>query len=534
MELYLIFVSIAIRVYIYVSLPMVTYSPGLSYPDSLRNHFLEYLWNNTLLPPLSYVLHAIPVFTLGVEGNTAHYGFLMLTYVLDCLAVLCIYRTSLLLGVRRVIGFMISMLYSVALIPFEIWRSNYLSDHYDHHTIALTALFAFACIRLLKSPIWSSVIMLTVASSLLILQSSVATYVVPVVLLVVILCLPFYVDRKLSNFYSQIATMVSIVLLSIAVLIGHHAIVSGQASPSTKGGLALMMFVQRTLDNDSQQVRQQLIESGAPQWYLWCYDHAKPPMSPGEDSYKPWVLLSQAFGTCMSWGKEPGVTGTPWPFNYDDLLEVLRTSGRPDLAIIVEKDRYDAYYRQYLLQGFSPEASPRWIGIYGQVSSKAALHLLFARPHTYLRGIAWHHNQLFWRLGPNFLARVAGDLKTCEYRLRGALYKFNRFVFSIFLRIPYLATPIAMLGIASIYFMPNVLVLNKTARVLKMKLLECAVLATAVYAMALLFSGAVSVENDRYFIQVTPYLMILLGVLLRDGGALLEVARWGKRVGSDI
>jgi len=279
-EFVLLLISVALRLYIYAALPPASVPSGVSYPDSLRHHLAEYLWRNTLIPPMTYALHAIPVFLLGIERNAGIHGFLLLTFCLDLLAVFLVYRAIVLVGGTRPGALVLSLLYSAALIPFEIWRSNYPTDHYDHHTILFASLFIFSCLRVSISPDRRHVFLVCLASTLFILQSSLAAYLVPLTLLVLVACTFASARERDARLYRRLCVIVLIPISVVLLLRIHESRMRGTEGSGARSSAAWLMFVQKALNYDTARVRQLATEIEAPQWYLWCYDQAKSPISP--------------------------------------------------------------------------------------------------------------------------------------------------------------------------------------------------------------------------------------------------------------
>ena len=270
-----------------------------------------------------------------------------------------------------------------------------------------------------------------------------------------------------------------------------------------------MMFVQSALESQPASVRQVVLESGAPSWYLWCYDH--PSLPTGVLPGTLWDRLAPAFGICMPWGAAPNIAGKPWPFEFDGLIRELETARRPDLAAWVARDQSDSLSRQYLFMGHSPELSPRWIAIYGQQSQRVGLHLLRTRPGLYYQTMRKHHNQLFWGMGPEFPARTGGELRTMEYPYRVELARFARFWFPAVPRAAYLVLPYACAFalIAVVVSRRRGWDVEHALEVLRILLY----LGFPVLMSALFYSGAVAVENDRYFVHVLPYLVATFRIM---------------------
>jgi hypothetical protein len=195
--------------------------------------------------------------------------------------------------------------------------------------------------------------------------------------------------------------MALILPLSVLFMVGKKNKQGGQESlTSNKAGPAMMMVVQRAYGYDAAKVRQLAKESGAPDWYIWTYDHA----TPGYDSStgKPaegWMNLAQAFGICFY--SDSGKGKGPWQFYFDPLIHYLEQNGPQNILPAVKADAEDAVSKPYRFAGFAPELSPRWIGVYGQVSQQIFYSAIKKNPLGMLRSFLVQQG-IFSIYGPLF------------------------------------------------------------------------------------------------------------------------------------
>jgi len=489
-----------------------------SYPHSLREHFGEYLWYTSLQPPLTYLLHAIPVWILGPDGNTSWRGFLLLNAFCGVSATGLLFAAFRRSSVAPTLAVVLALMLSVALVPHEVWRSNYSTDHHDHFPPVLMALFLWRLVVMLQQGLNRRTgATLGFAGMLLVLQLPAASYVIPVTVAAAVVI--EWLRHRTTAIWQGAALLLGLPAAGIALLVVHNFQATGVPAPGTKGGAAIMMFVQSALDDKPDAVRALVVESGAPEWYLWCYDRPQiTPLPPGSNP-AAYLALAQAFGNCSPLSGPVGQAGTPWPFDFAPLQTQLAAMGETRLAGVVAQDQFDAINRQYLLQGGSPELSARWIAAYGQESQRVALHLARSRPDVYWAALRRHHRDLFYGRGPEFLARTADDLRTDSYRFRLQLFFYCRFIFPAVLRSAYLVLPIATLAavIASLWRSRRLAIDGMSPRLYLLLLIMVA-------PLVILYSGAVSVENDRYFVHLLAPLMLAFGLLVKDlTGAIAKV-----------
>lgn len=500
----LIGVSLLARLSAYLALPpMASYTsipPGSAlFFDSLQNHFWEFMRFTASKPPMPYVLNAIVVKAAGAQWAHESRLFMIWLFLLDTAALGLLFHAAVLLRVRASVTFACVLLYSLALIPFEIWRNGMF---YDQLTTFFTAFFAYAVVRCLLSDKRRFVLLLAASGGLLVFQSAVNLPVVPVTM-AVLFGYKFILGLKARPAaLSLSAALLAIFMVATVCRLKNSE--RGEATvTSTEGGPALMMVVQKSLDYDVAAVRALIVQTGAPPWYLWCYDNPRVPHDVNGVAYEGWETLSRAFGICFPFTalKDPS-----WPFDFRELDAYLTTSGQASVAHSVRADMKDTQERRHLYTGYCPELEPRWIGVYGAVSYQVALMGLRLHPLAFLRSFRQLHF-LFSHYGPYFPRTIMKEMPPDAMPALG-LFTLITTIFGWIYGAAYHALYIFLAGSAA-----WLLYAYRRGRPdLKHFAAEAApalILSVPLVSLAVIFSTLVGGENDRYFIQIFPYLMLL-------------------------
>jgi len=510
---FLILGSVILRVIIYLLLPPAKEFEQYAdserlYFSALTEHFSEYFSFTTNIPPASYIINAALLDLVGIKMALHIRAFLILVSIMNIAAIAFLFNAAKKLTSDQRFSFLLISLFSAALIPFELWREGM---HYDHFTLFFTSLFAWSLVRLIKDEnSFFNTVMVSIAGALLVSQSAVNSVVVPASIFAILafLYMPAKQYKKLA--LSLVITLFLPLVLLVAISKKNQN-GGNESLTSNKGGPAMMMVVQRAYNYDVEKVRAVMKESDAPEWYLWTYDHATAPVDPS--TFKPypgWMNLSQAFGICFF--DTPNAGNAPWSFNFQALLNNLRQNGPEELLQAVAADSADAASRPYLFAGYSPELSPRWIGIYGEFSKKIFFKTIVKNPLRMLKvfviqqGIFAVYGPLFpyntIHSGPSFLAR--DGLRTLQDKIPlHSVFSFVAFVFAIIAWVTY---AIILLNIpVSIWkFLSGRGSLGANYFLL---------LSFPALMLAIVFSCLVGGENDRYFMQVTPYIVVLAACL---------------------
>ena len=444
-------------------------------------------------------------------------AFLLLVFLMDIAAVMLLFDAAKKLGSNKSRSFFILILFSTVLIPFELWREGM---HYDHHTIFFTSLFAWSLVKLITNKnSFGNALLVSVAGGLLVAQSAANSAIVPVSLVLIVSWL-YFPERR---FKQLIMSLIVVLMLPAIVLIAvskKNQSVSSESLTSNKGGPAMMMVVQRAYHYDVNGIRNLVKESGAPDWYTWTYDHATPPVDPatGKPSYG-WMNLAQAFGICFY--PPTKENKNVWNYNFDPLLNYLKQNGPINLVAAVEADSADAVNKPYRFAGYSPELSPRWIGIYGDVSKKIFFKAIEKNPVGMFRsffiqqGIFAAYGPLFpynaIKNKPSLLARSGIRSLRSSIPLQ-PLFIFAALLFAILGWITYLSVLLNIPAVIIDFFKPKN---QKTTGGTNVFLL----LSIPVILLAIVYSCLVGGENDRYFMQATPYIVILATLIVPGIGS---------------
>jgi len=483
--------SILLRIYILSGLPPGTKGLVNDYPDTLEKHFFDYVTYSNLTPPLNYIFDYLAVLIFGKDGVTENYGYVYLNYTFDIIAIFFLIKIFSILKIPNFISLILATIFSIGIISLELWRSNYTTNHYEHYSFVLLLLFLYSVINLIinKSSL-SNLILVGVSTSLLLLQLSTAIFTVPFILLI-LLFFPF--------------------LLTLLIIIGKNYINTDNLSLGGRGGAALMMVVLKAFDNDPAEVRKIIIESGAPDWYLSCYDSAKGPKLENKSDQKYWDdTLSKSFGICMPWASTK-ISGVPWPFDMGPLIAQLNNMGQQRLSSIVEKDQYDSINRQYRFTGYSPELSLRWTSIYCLESIKVAKYLIIHHPIKYYNIIKYQYQEIFYKKGVVFIATIANGLDTWKYPLQNKIFGFNSVIFSKITIASYILLPIAFISIVLLRLMRS-----KYSNFFDENMKIYLILIVPIFISSAVYSSIVGGENDRYFLHIVPILFVALGLMVRD------------------
>ncbi|MES2330108.1 MAG: hypothetical protein V4539_10935 [Bacteroidota bacterium] len=509
----LVISSIVVRVIVYFLLPVSDDlgrygNTSALYISALTEHFGDYLSFTTNIPPATFIIDAFVFAVTGAKTAISIRAILILVSLLDVIAILLLFRTANRLGAGQRTSFFIMLLFSIALIPFELWRDGM---HYDHLTFFFTSFFAWALVKLVKKPDTGNMLWLSFTGALLVSQSATNSAIVPVSVLLILFFL--YLPKKQFGklFF---AIFISLLLPAVVlIIISRKNKAEGQEGlTSNKAGPAMMMVVQRAYKYDVVKVRQAAQDAGAPNWWLWTYDHATPPVdSVTGKQAEHWINLAQAFGICF-FTPDGRSNNNPWQFNFNPLSQYLQQNGHTTLLTFVKADADDAVHKPYRFAGFSFELSPRWIGVYGDISKKIFFTTIKKNPLG--MGKAFIEQQgIFSLYGPLFLYNTTqvkqsllarSGLRTLHDPLPlQPLFVMTTLLYALLIFITYL---LVLLNIPLTIWklLKNARSGKKTGVINHFLLLSIPVLC-----IAGVYSCLVGGENDRYFIQGVPYLILL-------------------------
>lgn len=490
------------------------------YYEGLRYHIFEYLWYTTNIPPLTHILNSMIFRFFTPEITYGKHIFLIFTFILDVLSVWLLYSAARKFGFYRGISFSIALFYSLTIIPFELWRFG---GHYDHHSLFFTSLYIYAISLFFSDKRLRSAALMSLGGGLMIAQSSISSVVVPLTSLLVVVVLGLKLKGR--DLTKRIG-IVLIVPVAILLLIStKNYLLAGTFATSTKSGPAMMMFVRSALKNDNSEIRKILREANVPDWYLHCFDNSVTPphVSPDNPNYVGWLALAKDFGICFPWSPNypMDVEADTWPFDFEPLRKYLHEQREFRIEKLVIQDQNDMRYKKYLLAGYSQELSPRWIGIYGQISLQVGKYLLAKRPVTYFQNILRTHNNRYYGEGPNFFRRTLysygkpHSLSTLSKPMFGERFFYGiTSIYAIAARVTYLLVPMYFIVTACFYFTGKKTHFKHGEALIKENFSVILLISLPVVFVSLIFSSMADIENDRYFVQITPYLTILMGYFL--------------------
>jgi hypothetical protein len=420
----LVLISVVVRVIVYFLLPpsddFGRYSnSGPLYYAALTEHFKDYLVFTTNIPPGTFIVQAAVFGLFNLETATTVRIFLILISILNITGIVLLFQSAKKIGANKRFSFLICCLFSIALISFELWRDGM---HYDHLTFFFTSLFVWSLVRVITdADNLFNALLVAITTALLVSQSAANAAIAPFSILVVFSLL-YLRKKKYLKLGLALGISLSVPLLVLIIIGKKNSAETQESLTSNKAGPAMMMVVQRAYGFDVAKVRSIMQRGGAPEWYLWTYDHATPPVDHVTlTAYPENISLSQAFGMCFYSASAEGV----WKFDFNPLINYLSQNGPKELLPTVKADAEDVLIRPYRLAGFSPELSPRWIGVYGSVSKKIFFKALKDNPGGMLKAFV-KQQSVFGICGPlfmynvsqnqrNFLARAA--LRTLKEKL---------------------------------------------------------------------------------------------------------------------
>lgn len=505
--LLLLLASVTARVVVVPFLPDLSFAalPASTqvFYEVLRDRLPEYVAFTFYRPPVTYLVQGAIVAVGGPEGAYEGRSFLWVTFALDTAAVLLLYLACVQLGVRRWVAAVILTLCSLALIPWELWRDG---AHYDHLTIPLAAAFAASCIAALGAPSLRTALLVAATGSVYVAQSPTALYAAPpAAAAALLLAAGPSLRRRLTA-----ALIAALVPLAVAApIVARNVSETRALATGHQGGAVLMIFVHEVTKDLPDQASAIFSAGTVPAWYRWCYEHATPP--PGLESDIHWAVLARSFGICFPW---TDLTSASWPFDMTPLRTEIAKSGDERILAIVDRDIADMRERRWLYAGFSPEQSPRWMGVYGTVTQRLALEVFRSHPVRATQAFAVATAR-YVRYGPFLPARVTeaprdSGMRTLERPLpfelvfRGVTLAFGLLAIAGTLAVPLLASG-------------GIVALARRRASLADRAAVVLAIPIAILSVLLILAAW---DVDRYFMQIVPYVLLFTAMIP------VAVARW--------
>ncbi len=462
------------------------------YVSALTDHFADYVWFHSLKPPLSIIIHKLllPFSSLLVNP------YLNFVFVINSLGMVILYNIMKLMKVSKWLSVPLILLVSFGYVPFEF---NSVGVHYDEYTFILVCIFIYSLVSSLLHPPLNIPWKLSISSTLLVLQQPVYPFIVGAALLLSYICVFRYSNK---NWVKSFVCTASLPLIAILILMLKAYMATGVLSTGTLGGSSLMTFVYSSNEWSADKVRRLAVEAGAPEWYLWCFDHNVPYKAQDGTSEHSWIALSKAYGICFDWSE-----GNPkfWPFNFEPFLKNLRDLKAPESVLnAVTQDLEDMTLNQYRMMGIAPEYTPRWMSHYGKISTQIYKHFLRNYPDEFFNGVRFNTYRLFltgivylndfsFLKKDSLKAQILSNVTLATNFFNRQLYDFFKvllFVISFLVIFPGMKTRI------SNYIHPR-------------ELIVAWFICIIIVLLILPFTTAIAVENNRHFRQLIPYLLIL-------------------------
>ncbi|MEO5373905.1 MAG: hypothetical protein H7840_06440 [Alphaproteobacteria bacterium] len=533
------------------------------YLDVLRHHLWENLAYSPRKPPLFELVHA-PVAWLFGDETIARYRLLTVElFLLDGAAMALLAAAAMRLRAWPPLAFAVMTLYSLCLMPLELNAT-----HYDRPLPFFAGLFLLALARVVASRGErglgeTGMVAVSVAGALLIAQSTVASLLVPLlVVIAVVMAGPPFSFRRLAG---RLALGLALPGVMLGVLVAKTHAVSGIAATANGAGHTHILFVMNMYDWKRDRVRQAAVEAGAPAWYLWCYDN------PVRVDDTPDMMYARSLGSCGvdRWGDPRGADMTA-------LLAAMVGLGDDRMAAVVREDMAIAAERPHVLPPFGTWAS-RWFAEYSRQNTRIAAHVFRTDTGRWLINAYNIHHNMWVREGPKSLGAYVRQMwpePGSPIPLRRPLELANRYLETI-TRATYLALPEIVIVLALGLLLPPLFrarargedngaaspglwgLLSAAAafdammaaagrlsrpafadavaerwrtgtlsatRPSSATLGAAALTIPPVLVMTAIFCGTVGTENERFFQQALPYLCILATVIATALGRIVRAA----------
>ena len=436
--------------------------------SALTDHFWEFILFAHTKPPLTDVIYSI-LFRVCDSCNNNNLS-LIPVMLFDTAAAVLVYLACLRIGTDRVLSFLITAVWSVGLVSFEVWKFGL---HQDHYTVFLASLFAWALVNRTTIPRLRNDLILAAAASILVLQSTVALVAVPLTLLATLWISSGSITR-LPNYKPFLVVALLPVLIGGGLVVKNYINV-GVPSSSSVGGQNMMQFVLvkevGTWNHDGLYERAQHL--GLPEWWLWCFQRSR-------EIYPNPRVQAPLYGRCIT---------SPTRYDFVPLQVHLASGAETDLSKLIAQDQQDSERRPWLFAGAVSESTTRFAAKYGSQSFLVWMDYLTHQPLDFLiSSIEVHHR--FYMAGHTMLSGYPN------------MPELLRVIFKWVLRLAALGTYLLAAGLVSYP-------LYSKKRNVSSSLIAVGLIAFASVVTASLFNISTCCENDRMYLQVTPYLVIV-------------------------
>ena len=343
------------------------------YRIGLLEHFWEYISYTPLKPPLFSILHVSALQFAHLIGITESAAIGALVITLNVAVAPLIYRTSINFKANRISSAVMSILASLSLLPLIAKPLNY-----DLPAYFFMSLFIFSVSQVFKFQGTKGFILLSLASGLLIAQSTVQIVTVPLIVLIIAVTLATRENiRALIKKFLMISVFPALVVGAILL---KNFLAIGLIGNSSLGGHTLMLVLMGMNQWNVPVIREAVVKSGAPDWYLWCFDN------PAQWEAGPYPAFMSAMGHCFDEGMD-----------MDRLKAQMERLKAPEMVKVVERDTVRLQQKPYLLAGISPDMSTEWFAKYSMVSAKVAVYVFRQNPTRWLNQSKYIHGNHFSR-----------------------------------------------------------------------------------------------------------------------------------------
>ena len=255
-ELLLFVLSLGVRLFYWTHYPADAFLPSPTswqgYLEALRQHFLEYLFYDHTQPPGLYLVHKL---LLSLVGEQAFVTWQPVPgFILNSGAMLLVYSMARQLGAQRMLSWVLTAIYSVGLIPLELWVSGSTLDNY---TVGLVACLAWALMGRVTGG-YRQDILVAVTGGLSVLMQKVAFVVTPLLIVLTM----WLLEGTAATRRKRTAVALTGPLLVTLVLMGKNLCSVGTYSPGSLAGVNVAQFMWAAHDYDVHKLREFARDAG--------------------------------------------------------------------------------------------------------------------------------------------------------------------------------------------------------------------------------------------------------------------------------
>ena len=503
--IFIALVSLLIRVIVYFLSDFTSIDGSLfeySYYNALNNHFFEYLYNATTQSPLISVIDAILVNLFSYDVILKYKVFLLFSFVLDVIAIVLIYSIIIRFVNSYYAIFFISLL-SISLIPFEFWR---LGLHYDHYNLFFTSFFLFTLLNYIVDETKFSVYILSFSSILLALLFPINIVVVPVCL--ALLGLFKTINRNISTSIINVSLIpvVSVMLVITSFSVKNYSL-NKDFNHSSKSGVSMMQVVSRSFSHDPVKLREFIVKSNASKMFVWCFDN--PTYSESDLIY-----LARHWGKCFQ-KKEYYNGDESFIYDVDNIIDAAVKIGSKEQISSLLYDQHVINDKPYLLSGYAPEFSLRWISVWGseardlylsaiQENSLGMLYIIAKQAAVYSLYGPFFPYEVLWRSEDSHWSELEALSKFSMASIKIPFQGFIGIVAIIFGCLIFVSYLLILLNFVTYLFR---VVFSRSLNISKYDLFLL-ILSTVIFLNLIVYSTLVGGEHYRYFMHSLAYVFI--------------------------